>query len=173
VVVTAGSEVGALSTSYDYADILNVRRTADGQTLTKRTAEELDKMYWQSGVAASRGTAEPTDYALLESEAQAVSLRFQNYAKTSTTLDVFRRVLPADLTADSTAIPFSLLAVEALIDLVAVEALAKIPEEVTKERKLNPQVAPLWMKRAEENIRNETERIHRQRGVGRPLRFVP
>ena len=124
VTVTAGSEVGTLAATVEYAHILEVRRTGDGQTLTKRTPEELSKLYWQSGTATTRSTEEPTDYAILESAAQAVTLRFQNYAKTTTTLDICRRVMPSDLTADSSAVPFAMLAVEALIDLCAVEAIA-------------------------------------------------
>jgi hypothetical protein len=173
VVVTAGSDYGTITSTVDHMDILEVRRNADGQVLTKRTAEELDKMYWQSGTTSTRGTEEPTDYAILESAAQAVTLRFQNYAKTSTTLDVFRCVMPSDLASDASAIPFAVLAVEAIIDLSSVEAIAKLTDKVLSERNLNPKVAGLWADRAGKNLRAETERMHRQRGVGRPLRFVP
>jgi hypothetical protein len=165
VVVTAGSDYGTITSTVDHMDILEVRRNADGQVLTKRTAEELDKMYWQSGTTS--------DYAILESAAQAVTLRFQNYAKTSTTLDVFRCVMPSDLASDASAIPFAVLAVEAIIDLSSVEAIAKLTDKVLSERNLNPKVAGLWADRAGKNLRAETERMHRQRGVGRPLRFVP
>lgn len=173
VTVTSGSDIGTMvaeSPAVEYSDILEVRRTVDGQVLTKRTVEELDKLFWQ---ANNTGRAEPTDYAIMESAATVVTLRFNCYAATSTTLAVLRRVLPTDLLSDATTIPFASLAVEAVIDLSSVEAIAKLPEKVLADRNLNPQVASIWASRAEKNIRRETERIHRQRGVGRPLRFVP
>jgi hypothetical protein len=173
IVVTVGSDLATLPPGFDYSDVLEVRRTVDGQQVMKRTREEMDKLFWGQGIPATHGAGEPTDFCLIESETQSVVVRFQAPAKTTTTLDFCRRVLPADLTSDASAIPFSVLAIEALIDLSSVEVISKLPEKVLAERNLNPQVAGLWAKRAEENLRHETERLHRQRGVGRPLRFVP
>jgi hypothetical protein len=178
VTVTAGSQYGTLVAGTEYTDFITVRRTSDGWTLTKLTPEEMDKKYWIDGTSSTRSTEEPDFYSVIESAVtstatQPVTLKFQNYAKTTTTLDIYRRVMPSDLVADTSVITFSTLAVEALIDLSAVEAIAKLPEAVLVARELNPGVAALWANRAEKNIKAETERVARLRGVGRPLRFVP
>jgi hypothetical protein len=173
ITVTAGSDTASLPSGVEYDTVLALRRTADGQALTKRTREEMEKMFWQSGTATTNGSAEPTDFCLIEDETQTVGVRFQSAAATTTTLDLCRRVMPTDLTADSGAVPFATLAIEALIDLSAMEALAKMTDAVLAERNLNPQVGTIWAARAAKNIKNETERLHKQRGVGRPMRFVP
>jgi hypothetical protein len=172
VTLTEGADTVALPSTVEYECVLEVRRSSDGVTLTKRTPEEMTKMFWSGVLAANATHADPTDYCLLESEAQVVTMRFQAPAKSTDAVDVLRRVLPSDLVADTTAIPFSMLAIEAVIDLSATEALMKMTPEMLAARKLSASVGSLWGPRAEANIRRETERLHQQRGVGRPLRFV-
>lgn len=175
VTVTLNSDLASLPVLSvgDYVDILELRRSADGYILTKRTREDLDRLYWSSSLPAASTPAEPAEYCLMESNAQVVNLRFQAIAKSATTLDVLRRVMPSDMTADSSVVPFATLAVEAVIDLSSVEALAKLPEAGTAGHRVNPGVAQMWTKRAEDNIRHESERLARQRGVGRPEEVVP
>lgn len=175
LVTVAASASTATLPANAYSDILEVRRHADSIVLTKRTREEMTMMFPSSGPTVSTATGELTDYCVVEDNTQttttAAVLYFNIKASASTVLDVCRRVMPADLTTDASVIPFSMLAVEALTDLSAVEAISRIPEAVLAEAKFNPAVAGLWAGRAEQNIKNETERIHRQRGVGRPLRL--
>jgi hypothetical protein len=174
VTVAKDANTAALGAN-NYSDILEVRRHADAYSLTKRTREEMSKMFPGSGPNVSTSTGELTDYCLVEDDTQTLTLYFNIKADAATALDVCRRVMPADLTSDAGttgAIPFSMLALEALIDLCAIEAVSRISEKALAEVGFNPQVLGVWSSRAEQNIKNETERIHRQRGVGRPLRFV-
>jgi hypothetical protein len=172
IVVTAGSDTSTLPSGVEYTDVLELRRTVDGYILKKRTREEMNLMFWTKHITSTKEHAEPTDYCLMENEAQSVAIRFQSPALTTTTIDLLRRVLPSDLIADTTEIPFSTLAIEAITDLSSFEALAKLPPVVLEEKKLNPSVGSLWGKRAEDNIRHETERLHKLRGVGRKLGVV-
>ena len=172
VTVLVNTNSIALPAGLEYSDILEVRRSSDSWVLTKRTREEMTKLFWPSSTVTASATGDPNDYCLVEDEAQGVTLYFNIKAGVATPLDVCRRVLPTDLTLDAGAIPFSTLALEALIDLSAVELITRLPEKSLAELNINPAVTGFWMGRAEKNIKSETERLHRQRGVGRPLRFV-
>jgi len=155
----------------EYALIHAVRRNADGYILTKRTREEMDTLYWHGKVAATASQGRCTDYAILESAAQVVTLRFQAPSDRSEALDVLRSILPTDLTASTDTLPLSRPVRNAVADLAAAEGAAKMPKwERDEKLRLNPEVIGFWTARAMSNIRAEVIRRNRQHSTGRPHR---
>jgi hypothetical protein len=181
VTITAGSDLATLpqtegnpAQSIVYMTVLDIRRTSDGQRVTKRTREEMDILYWRSGLASTHVRQEPSDYAFIEDEDQKVTLRFQAPVKTTGTLDVLRATLPKDLLSDASTVPFSPLAIEALCDMVAMECIAKLPDkDVAEKLHLGKTVLKVWADRIELNVASEQDRRRKLESVGRPLRMVP
>ncbi len=128
--ITAGSDSATLAaTTAETSAVLALRRNTDGRVLTRRDSDYMNRVWWDNRLASTASHADPEEYCIWETAAQAVTFRFQAPIKTSGTLDVLRSVTPAALLLDSTAVPFSRYAVEAIASFAAVAALTRVPKE--------------------------------------------
>jgi hypothetical protein len=165
VAVTAGSDTATLPTTYEYAVISAVRRTADGHEVEKVTQREMEGRYWQGTNEAEKAHADPTHYALSE-DLGIVSLRFQAPVLTTGTLDVRRSVLPLDLTTPTAVVPLSAFLTQAVADFAASVLAAKLPQNELDLLRLDRGVAQTFLVRGTTLVRDELIRLNRMASTG-------
>ncbi len=173
--VADASDTGTLpvASSEEYAAIVAMRRNSDGELLTKRTSEEMDRMFWSSQTAAAASKGDLTDYAMWETAAQVVTVRFNCPANGAVAVDLKRAILPVDLTTAGTeAVPLSRWAVHAIACRAAAHAVSIMHEFELKEMRLARGGAQSFLAMSQQFIRDEEVRRNQLDSVGRVVRFV-
>lgn len=172
--VSANSDTATLpvASSEQYAAILELRRHSDGYILSKRTREEMDRIYWHGLTTSDAGPADPIEYAMYEGTGQTITVRFQAPALAATAIDMLSSILPVDLSAGTETVPLGRWAVHATAHLAGAYALEKMHDFEVKELRLNRGAAAGMRKSADAAIRSEAIRRDRLDAVGRQMRWV-
>jgi hypothetical protein len=157
-----------------YAGDIRIRLVGNRNTfLTKRTVEELDAL--REGAPTSY-QGRPSDFALWEEMDDDVQGRCYPRAKEAEPCDLFVSLVPDDIrdAADVEAanVRFSRYGATALVFHTAALIIAQLPKEELALRKLNPNVASLWIKEAAVLLYNDEVRRHNNEAIGRVQRWV-
>lgn len=162
----------------EYAGDFSIQLNSTKRFLVKVTVQQIDAM--RSGVVAT-ALAIPQYYALWEENDQDLQGRCWPGAQSAEACNLFRSMMADDMRdfigsgaddLDDVEVLFSREAALALVYYVAAELVASMPEDELKMRKLNPNVAQLWLQRSEEAIYREYARRLETEGVGRVERWV-
>lgn len=121
--------------SLQMANVQLLRLTSQGWELKKRTAVEMEAL--RIGTTIPQG--DPTDYHVWEDASQVLKIRLYQTPDKADTLDRFGQLVPAALTADSSAIPFPDPLLRALEKLVAATCVSVISEEQAAKLQIDKQ----------------------------------
>lgn len=125
VALAAGTEDYSLPSGVEYEQVVQLVRASDKTPLRKLSPDEMAQH--RAGVSSSRG--EPQVWAPLLSVTQGVGVRVWPVPVAGGTLDLLRAIVPAALTSDASAVPFSRKALRALERQVASTIGLAIPAE--------------------------------------------
>ena len=135
-----------------------LRLASTKQILTKRTTEQM------AAQRANGGSANPYDFALAETATQTVTVQVFPIPKVADTLDRFGSVLPANLTTDASAIPFSEPMLGALEFDVMALCIGSISDEQAGKMQIDKSVGATYAALSREAVQDEnTRRMETQR----------
>jgi hypothetical protein len=173
ITLTTGSDTATLPSTYEYHMVYALRRTSDGEPLTKRTVEEMELLYWAGETVSSKTPEEPSDYCLTEDETGLVTVRFQAPVKTAGTLDMRRAVLPSDLTAETDAAPLTTPMEQAVADFAVSDLVGKLTKNELDQLRLDRSYRDTVAQRATSCLKDELIRRAGLESTGRVHRSVP
>jgi len=150
--------------------IRQILLASNGRDLVRIPLEELNARYRQDTSVPAASTSFPTHYALYETNTQLTRIRVGPTPDASAgTLLVYRDVLPASTSGDTSSIPFGNLMCQAVEASAAAECvLSMVPEERAK-RMISQDVVQLWLKGVDDAVKAENVR---QRMMGRSQTHV-
>lgn len=160
----AVTDVALLASIYDYTltgivgDIRQAILNSTGLALDPMNLEDLNAQYRQD-TAQAAGTGTPRAYALFETSAQASKMRVAPTPSASGTIKLYYGIIPAALSADSSAIPFSAPLLRILERMVASECVAAMSEQDRAKRMIGVEVVPMWRAMADQGLRDENFRL--------------
>lgn len=157
---SAGNSDYTLSSAAEYLVIASLVRNADRVPLSPRSWESMDQLRYGTTLQAS---GKPTDYALMESPAQVVTVRLWPVPNGAYAIDAVWSLAQGALSSDSSTIPFSSLAARALELRVAGDAVDSLDSESTDALRLNPKSAAVYRNQAEAILAQEVQRKAAQR----------
>jgi len=167
------AQTGYVSLS-QYAGDIRIRLRSVNRFLIKRTVEELDAL--REGRASTPASGIPTDFALWQEMDDDVQGRCWLPAASAEVCDLFVSLVPDDIRdaadMDAANIRFSRYGATALVYHASALLVAQMDAESLKARKLNPNVAQLWLKEAQTLLYREEVRKNNNESVGRTIRWV-
>lgn len=151
-----------LPTGVTYQQVMLLRLGSQGWSMMRISMDIMTVK--RRGPAIPRGL--PTDYTLWEDTSQVVNVRLFPTPSQADTIDIFRSLVPATLTDDSTAIPFSDGGLRLLELGVALRAAKRMTPEQRAQRLLSDDVIKQWEQDIETEKRTERSRINRLKRTG-------
>jgi hypothetical protein len=152
--------------TYDYTltgiagPVRNVFLSPYGLELERMEWDEITVLYRQD-TAAPAGSGVPSEYALVETSAQASKIRVAPTPSSlgAVAMKVRYSIIPAALTAETSTVPFSQSMLRAFERQVASMCVALMSPEDRKRRMLGVEQVKGWQEMVESTVREENWRM--------------
>lgn len=161
---TAGSLADvALPSSVQYAQVREIRDTANGRTLAKLSPYEIEA--WRQGItSANPGSGDPLAFTLYEDTAQVVYVRFNCVPQRVIAYDLLRAVIPTTGYLDATTLPFT----DEFITAICAATARRLVDRATEEQRARISIAAKaledWERVEQEGVAIEKQRLQRIKG---------
>ena len=165
--------------SAEHAGDVRIQRVANGQFLIRKTTEEIDAM--RNFYRPSTYLAIPYYFALWREKDETIQGRVWPGAAVADVCNLFINLMADDLrdyvgagsgNLDTVSVNLSRLGTVALVYHVAAELLAAMSPEDAALRKISKEVAPLWMRKSDWALYEESKRRSDIEETGRTQRWV-